>query len=506
MDVVYTNYSIYCVDLLTGAIKWEVPSGFDMRNKTGRRPVGFSNADVIVMDIDGCGYPEIITGHNMLRDRSGNVLPTAQRRGFLAVYDRNGNFKWFKELSRPVNSVAVADFDGNGRFSVIAGLSGEARFSSSTGQGVNIDAVHVFNHDGSVRPGWPQLSNANYAGNSANRRDNPATASYIYGLQNNTIGVGVIDGSGRPSVIVPTDLQHLPAFDRSGRPIRASSVFDGVRPWGRIGTWLDYDFEKRVVNEGFSFHNERWSREANSMVALPWDQIPIEERLWVNFSNSRAVIADVDGDGRNEIVLVGRVHDAADPPPAQPVMNALFIFNGDRSRFKKGDYDWETVPTDAGPVLLHDWQEIIAPQLMPVVDDVNNDGTNEIIFNTAAGKVMCYSLDKKFAWSHWINNRDNYTIEYAAPPVTYDLNKNGFKDIIFATNTPYKNDKTGRLIILDYKGDVLQRVTLPAAIPSGPSDTVTNGVLARPVVTEVGGRIYIVLNTHKNGLTVYRMP
>jgi hypothetical protein len=502
IDIVYTAYSIYRVDAKTGTVKWEVPSGYDMRNKAGKKPVGVSFADVIIADIDGCGEPEIITGHRVFFDANGNELPLTQHRGFLAVYDKNGNFKWTKDLPRRLCSVAVADLDGNGRLSVVVGVDGE-----SIG-GRNLDVIHVFNHDGSVRPGWPQLNVGTDARSSSDR----GTTGYIFGLQNNSIAVGDIDGSGFDSIIVPTDQCHIPAFDRAGRLLMANPVFahssGALRTWGRVGTWWDYTYEKKVENEGFGFGNQVWSSTGGpngtgGMVRIPWEDVPLEERLYATFSNSRAIVADVDGSGIGRVVVVGLMQDAMYKFPDLPPFESLFILNGDRTRFKTDKYDWETVPKSAGPILAEDYMKIIGAQLMPTVADLNGNGVNDILYNSASGKVMCHSLDKQFQWSHWINDRDGHTIEFASPVVAYDLNKNGFKDIIFATNTPFASDKAGRLMILDYKGDRLQTVDLPPVTLGG---AVTNGVVARPIVTEIDGVVYIILSTHRTGLAVYRMP
>jgi outer membrane protein assembly factor BamB len=491
MEVIFTSYTTFCADLLTGEIKWQAPSGYDRRAPAGTKALGESFADPIVMDVDGNGQLDIIVGHKVrINPTTGAALSASQHTGVLAVYDRNGNFKpgWPVRLPRAINSVSAAIVDGKAR--IVVGLIG------STG----LDTVQMFDHAGNRL--WSQLDNNTWAHRNPDRA---ANTGYTYGLQNNTIAFGDINGSGVPSIIVPTDCEHIAAFDLRGNLIKANPIFThqqtGVpRSWGRIGIWLDYEYEKQVINEGFP-SNSVWTPAGS--VKVPWEEMPMSNRLFANFMHSPAVIADVDGDGINEIIVIGRITDAAFLYPDPPVFEAPFIFNGDRTRFKTDKFDWETVPTNAGPIHNFEYREMLLSQAKPVVADVNADGVNEIIFNSHSGKVLCYSLDKQFMWSHWINDKDEFTVEVASPPVAYDLNGNGFQNIIFATSTPFDSKRTGRLIILDFNGTKITEVELPKSI--GSSDK-TNGVVAAPVVTEVNGEIYIVLNTYLSGLTIYKMP
>ncbi|MCL2004288.1 MAG: leucine-rich repeat protein [Oscillospiraceae bacterium] len=492
VEIIYSSTFIYCVDALTGNVKWQVPSGYDQSAPIGTRPIGgFSNPDVILTDVDGDGALDIVVGHQVLYE-NGVALSASQRKGIVAVYDANGYFKpgWPKTLPYAVNSVAAGDLTGDGRANIVVGL---VRSSP-------LDIVYAYDHAGNLMPGWPQLNGSTNGHSSSDR----AASGYLYGLQNNTIAIGDIDGSGRNSVVVPTDMRHIPVFSASGALVKANDIFGG-RNWGRVGTWLDYGFEKLVENEGFGFGNQVWSSELGKLEKRPWDEIPAEKRLFANFVQSPAVIADVDGNGRNEVVVIGTVSDQAYQFPDPPLFEAPFIFNGDRTRFQTAQYDWTTVPTNAGPILTHSYQEIQLAQLRPVVADVNADGVNDILFNSMSGKVMCYSLDQAFMWSYWINDRDSHTIEIASPLAAYDLNNNGFSEIIFATNTPYESSQAGRLIILNFSGSKLAEVELPKAFSSWAAAGRTNGVIARPVVTEINGDIYIILSTSYAGLTVYKL-
>ena len=491
-EIIFTNYSTYCVDAKTGAIKWQAPSGYGKNAAAGTKPLGRSFSDVIVMDIDGDGELEIITGHSVMYDEKGNALSQNQYKGILSVYDKNGSLKpgWPKNLPRTINSVAVHDLNGNGKLEIVVGLVGETA----------ADIIWAFDSKGNVLDGWPQLNASSNANTNTNRNDN---TGYLYGLQNNTIAIGDIDGSGKPSIIVPTDLVHISAFDASGKLKKANPIFGG-RSWGRIGVWEDYEYEKKVENEGFGFRNQVWSAEANGMIRVPWKDVPTAKRNYANFMNNSALITDVDGDGINEIVVIGTIYDAAFPYPELPLYEVPFIFNGDRTRFNKNGFDWTTVPKNAAPILTNDYRETILSQIAPSVADLDGNGVKDILWNSMSGKVMCYSLDKKSSWSFWVNDKDEHTMEFASPLAIADINGDGFKEVIFGTNTPYDSKRNGRLIVLGFNGKKIIDIELPKAIGSD----MTNGVVARPVIADLDGdgKPYIILNTYLSGLTVYKMP
>jgi hypothetical protein len=120
------------------------------------------------------------------------------------------------------------------------------------------------------------------------------------------------------------------------------------------------------------------------------------------------------------------------------------------------------------------------------------------------GKVMCYRLDRKAEWSHWVSNTDLDTeMEFASPLALHDLTGDGFPNIIFTTQTPRDSMKTGKLVVLDHKGNKIIEQILPNA--TNTSSGSTNGGAAAPVVTEVNGRKLIAVNTHLSGMAVYEV-
>ncbi|MCL1807890.1 MAG: leucine-rich repeat protein [Oscillospiraceae bacterium] len=491
-EVITTSYSIYCINAETGAVKWQVPSGFDRKNGTGKKARGSSVSDVIVMDIDGDGELEIVTGHSLLYDENGSRM-WGQDGGIVAVYDKDGNFKpgWPVYTKNRVASVVAADMTGDGKANIIVGTAD-----------ANGNPLFVYTHDGKLMPGWPQPSDDKNARKQGFTSKTP-NSGYMDRFTNNTLSVGNL--GGKNVIIAPNDNSYLGALDIFGSFIMASPLFPDLfgnqKSWGRVGAFEDYQAELRGDNDGYGFGNIRY--QGSTPYYLPWEEVPLADRFYVTFQHSRAVVTDVDGDGNNEVVIIGTVKDKAIPRPEPPRYETPFIFNADRTRFQTAQYDWTSVPKDTGAYLTEDMNIIDKNQPTPVIIDVNNDGTKDIVFNSGAGKVMCYSLEQELLWSYWVC--DEYTAEYASEVTVTDLNGDGFMEIIFTTFTQ-KWEKGGRkngsLVILNHNGSTLQKIALPPSV----TPNTNNGSLARPVVSKINGENWVFINTQYGGVCAYRIP
>ena len=68
----------------------------------------------------------------------------------------------------------------------------------------------------------------------------------------------------------------------------------GDSPWGSIRTYINYDHEKTVAQRG-------WDTDQG--------KVDMKERLCMEFGHAGSVIDDLDGDGKNEVVVTGIVMD-----------------------------------------------------------------------------------------------------------------------------------------------------------------------------------------------------
>ena len=232
--------------------------------------------------------------------------------------------------------------------------------------------------------------------------------------------------------------------------------------------------------------------------------LPDNERLTAHFTHSKAVIADVDGNGSNEVVVVGNIHDRRDIEMQLPTLaglyQELYIFNGDRTRYNAA---WSVAPAVREAPLSEDWLTIGLSTPDPVCVDLDGDGKLEILYPDYSGKLNCYWLDHTQHGSWPINVYDGSTMEYAVAPTVYDLDGDGKLEIIFATYTQKQGTKKGSLYIADAQGNVLQKVELPHAADT--SNPVPNGSLSTPVISDVDGdgKVEIVLHTYLSGITVF---
>jgi len=441
LEIVSSAYSITVLDALTGNLKWRVKSGHDITEPNAQN-VGRTWPDVIVDDIDGDGELEIVSAH-------GN--------GYVSVYNHDGYFEqgWpQKPISRELRGLKVHDLDLDGTKEVIV--------TAAVGSKENI---WVFEHDGTLRKGWPQLKGDN---------------GYAYGVFNNNMAIGDINDDSYPDIIVPSDVHYICAYNADGTPIKANAMY-GDKTWGQVGVW-----------ESLTTELKGWGLCSGNRA----------ESYRANFAHGASVITDVDGNGTNEVVAVGNMYNCkVGHPPG--MYNALYIFNNDRSRFKSGNYNWDEIPTDTGAPLSENYNVIENNQPDPIVEDVDGDGIKEIFYTSYDGKIHGFWLDKTehHNWPFSIYQPSDGYYQFGSVPLIYDINKDGKKEIIVASWTQKDSGQNGSVFILNYRGELLQKIGLPDSFGT---DKV-NGALASPVIGDIDndGLLELVINTTHSGIVSY---
>ncbi len=114
-------------------------------------------------------------------------------------------------------------------------------------------------------------------------------------------------------------------------PVRANAIYGQIggqnKPWARVGLHVDHAVDLRgYANCG------------------------VEHRP--NMANSAPTIADVNGDGTLEIIIVGNVYNCGTDPYTD-LYEMPFILNADRTRWKDAINDWTVIPlpdTHAAPL------------------------------------------------------------------------------------------------------------------------------------------------------------
>jgi hypothetical protein len=444
-EVIGSAYSIVALDGATGALEWRVASGHD-RGEPGASSAGRTWPGIILADVDQDGSPEIVSAHGG---------------GYISVYNQQGYFEagWpRKPVDNELRGVSVSDLDRDGSLEIIA--------TGAVSSKVN---TWVFEPSGSLRPGWPQLSN---------------DSGYAWGVYNDNAAAGDLDGDWLGEIVVPSDVHYINAYEADGTQIPANGMYGG-KGWGQVGVWESPEIELR----GWGTCTAGDARS---------------ERYRANFAHGPSVIADVNGDYVKEVVVTGNVYDCIPGYPSQ--YTGVYIFNADRSRFKAGGFDWTSPPVDTGAPLTEDYNLIENAQPNPVVADLDGDGQREILFASYDGRLHALWLDKSEHgnWPYSVYNPSEGFDRFASEPVVADLDGDGSAEVIFASWTQKGSGHTGKLHILDYMGNPLHEVDLPAAF--GGADW--NGALAAPTVANIDADsdLEVVLNTAHSGLVAYDLP
>ena len=443
-EVIGSAYSIVVLDGATGSLQWRVKSGHDISEGTQVDNVGRTWPGIVVADVDADGQLEIVSAH------SG---------GYVSVYDRAGNFEpgWPQHpVTNEFRSLAVGDLDQDGSLEIAVGL---ARLDHTN--------VWVFEHDGTLRAGWPQLST-----------DQGSAA----GLYNDNIALGDLDGDGALEVTVPSDTITICTYEPDGNPIYHDHPGHDMDYWGEVPAYVDLQYEIRG-----------------------WGPCYEEPTARANFANGPANIVDVNADGINEVVAIGNVHDC-NTSPYTDLYNVPYILDADRSRFNVGGFDWITLPADTGAPLSEDYNFIESVQPNPVTVDLDGDGNLEILYPSYDGRMHAFWLDKSEHgnWPFQVYNPSEGFLRFASEPVVADLDGDGKAEVIFASWTQKGSNHSGKLHILDYLGNPIYQVDLPAAF--GSPDW--NGALAAPTLADIDGDpdLELVLNTAHSGLVAYDLP
>ncbi len=436
-EVIAGSYDVVALDGASGALQWRAESG-------GRVWPG-----IAVGDLDGDGLPEIVAG------RSG---------GEVSVYRLDGSLRpgWpvAAFASGEVRSLALGDLDRNGRLAVVAGVA------AST----SVNQVTVRAANGSLRAGWP----ARHAGEPG----------YGAGMYNQNLAVADLDADGFVDVLAPTDTHYVTALDRNGVQLRAHPMYgqssDGSsrKTWAEVGVHVDQAADLRGYAE-----------------------CGIEHRP--NFASASPAIADVDGDGTREFVLPGNVYDC-DASPYQSLYYDVWLLRADRTRWAAAAWDWTVIPPQgaSGAPLSEDYGVIQNIAANVVVADLDRDGRSEILLPSYDGKLHAWWLDRSehHAWPYVIPGAG---LHFASEPVVADLDNDGFAEVLFTSWGQNGNGESGRLHVLNHRGEPLHVIALPPARGGSWS-----GGLAAPTLDDIDGdgELELVALTSGAGVAAFDLP
>ena len=447
-EVIASAYSVVALEGATGELLWRVASGHDRSEPPypDTPNVGRTWPGTVVADVDGDDKPEIVTAHGG---------------GWVSVYNENGYFEpgWPKQpANRELRGLLVEDLDADGTLEIVVN------------EAENYQNTWVYEHTGALRPGWPRLKQNDSGG-------------YGWGVYNDNAAAGDLDGDGWSEIVVPSDVHYICAYEPDASHVPAHPMYDG-KTWGLVGVWESLDIELR----GWGYCNGVRS-----------------ESFRTNFASGPAVLADVDGNGSPEVVVTGNTYDCSKDPYLSKY-TGVFIFNPDRSRFQAGSFDWRTVPVDTGAPIAEDWHVIESAQPNPAVADLDGDGRQEIVFPSYDGRMHAFWLDKTEhgKWPYSVYESAEGFYRFASEPVVADLDNNGTAEVIFTSWGQKGSNAAGKLHILDYLGNPLFEPSLPVAY--GSPDW--SGGLAAPTLADIDDDpdLEVVLNTAHAGFVAYDLP
>ncbi len=359
---------------------------------------------IVVADLDGDDDPEIVTAHGG---------------GYVHVFDQVGDSVWSRQpVANELRGLTVHDLDSDGTLEVLV--------NAAAGSKAN---TWIYEHDGTLRPGWPQLDN---------------DSGYAYGVFNDNTAIADLDDDGLAEIVVPSDVHYICTYRSDGSHVPANPIY-GDNAWGKVGGWESLAIELRG-----------WGECSNS------DER--EERYRTNFAHGAAAIDDLDGDGSLEVVVTGNTYDCGLSPYLSRY-TGVFIFNPDRSRFQSSGFDWQAVPVDTGVPLNEDYNLIESCQPNPVVADLDGDGQKEVLFASYDGRVHAFWLDKTEHgnWPYAVYHASEGFYRFASEPVIADLDGDNFAEVIFTSWVQKGTGRTGKLHIVDYHGNGIHEVDLPSA-------------------------------------------
>ena len=443
-----------------------------------------------VADLDGDGQPDVIWGAYdvvTLRGDSGSLkwrAPSGNRvwpgiavadltgdgtlevivardSDQLTVYNRFGNVVWTRNpfSGGELRTLAVTDLETGGQLEIIVGQAA----------GLTARQLNVLAPNGTVRPGWPA------------RHDGEPGDSF--GMWNQNVTVADMNGDGFKELFVPGG-HYINAFDRNGNQLTVNPIFAPRQFWSEVGVHVDQAVDLR----GY----------ANCGV----DHRP-------SFDYSAPVVADVDGDGVPELIVVGNIYNCGTAPYTS-LYHMPFIFRLDRTRWSGSGFDWTVIPTP-GPGSAprsEDYNviEMVFPN--PAVADLDGDGFKEIIYPSYDGKVHAYWLDKTEhgSWPYTIptTGAPGDDFRFASEPVVVDLDNDGHAEVIFTSWPKKATGGVGQLHILNYLGQELYRIDLPAPA----LEKAWNGALAAPTIAHIDGSadLQLVIGTVASGAVAYTLP
>jgi hypothetical protein len=235
-----------------------------------------------------------------------------------------------------MRSLAAGDIDGDGRLELVV----------MTTNGVDGGRVVLaVNDKGQQLDGFPPDTN-----DAAQGCDG---ACWVVGGFNQNLAIGDLTGDGRADIVATQDNAYVGVYSGTGLLFDSAAIYQGRPKWPGIRHLHDYAMAK----QGYPDDNGQ---------------------LQAHFTNTAPAIADIDGDGRNEIALLGSVQNAGQSDREQGA--ALWLAESDGARVA----GWESpyhVNQYLGGLWDYSGTNVVGTTQQVQVADINGDETGpELLF------------------------------------------------------------------------------------------------------------------------------
>lgn len=361
-------------------------------------------------------------------------------------------FAWNDEL----RSFAAGDIDGDGRLELVAVTTNPLE------GGGQRDIIIAVNDDGTMAAGFPPNTTG------ASGCDD---ACYQTGGYDQNLALGDITGDACAEIFATQDNAYLSLHDGTGRAFDCAPFFAGRTKFNGVRFLHDYDEAKMG-----------WAPDEDTA-------------LQAHFTNSAPAIADIDGDGTRDLVVLGSVQNAAQTNRLQGV--GLWVLHADGARLA----DWETpfhAPGYLAGLWDYDGTNVVGATNQVSIADLFPDRVGpELVFAGFDGRIHCVDARATQVWETTYTTSDRILTTGVA---IADLSGDGSPEVVFASYSP--DDGVSNLFVLAANGSERHRIALPG-----------RGAMSVPTITDVDGdgelEIIVALKGGEDGMPhvlVYTVP
>jgi len=437
----------------------------------------------VVTDLEGDGVMDIVFGAgsrvHAYEWRQGAAVAKV---GWPASVDGAGT-------GPEVRGMAAGDLNGDGSIEVVVSTTETADEADGGSQLWVFNATGtLFQPEGLSYNAWPRYNAESGAGNDADRNGQGHQGYGCYGLN---VGLGNLDDDPALEIVATYDNHHIQVFDHDGVAHDAApyftnraSEYEGERmTYGQFIRWADPAIERAHYHD----HTGEWPHPTTAE--------------WLQFTQSPPNVADLDGDGRSELLAVPNL-EMNEPYETQAwALLVLEGSQGDGSRAAMRKPGWEQLPRGEAPVLVDGWYP---PTGVPAIATINLSGDATLESVVSLNDQYLYAFDATGAMLFRYNYAHSKSILFASESTIADLNQDGSPEVLFTTYGSPEVRDSGNLVILAADGTLLFDLALPEPGENGNG----NGAPAAPTVADLNGdgQLEVFIQTFEHGMDVFSIP